>query len=182
MALRERLRLSSEGKSKDECHPWHGGLDNKGYGNTGVGGGHRYAWKQLVGPIPDDMEVDHVCHWEDETCPGGPSCQHRRCVNIAHLRLASKAENLAKRVSVDRPECINGHSRAEFSYRNDKGHWQCRRCKLDACQKTRRWQAAARKSRDDAVNPVVGCRGGGEGDLHVVRVRRYGPRQRNITL
>lgn len=50
---------------------------------------HRLAWIEEHGIIPDGMTVDHVCHNEaldrGECNPG--VCEHRRCVNVDHLRL-----------------------------------------------------------------------------------------------
>ena len=43
--------------------------------------GHRYAYEQLVGEIPDDHDLDHTCD------------RHRNCVNPAHLEPVLKAEN-----------------------------------------------------------------------------------------
>ena len=68
----------------DECWLWTGSLDGNGYGTFFLDGrvrrAHRvsYAWK--VGPIPDGMEVDHVC-------------RIRNCVKPAHLRAVTRAEN-----------------------------------------------------------------------------------------
>jgi len=45
---------------------------------------HRYAWERVRGKIPDSMEVDHIC-W------------HPACVNVDHLRLASRAQNVSNR-------------------------------------------------------------------------------------
>lgn len=39
------------------------------------------------------LDLDHECHNRDLTCPGGPSCLHRRCVNPAHLRPATRQVN-----------------------------------------------------------------------------------------
>lgn len=36
-------------------------------------------------PIPDDLQIDHLCHTDDPGCLGGNDCPHRRCVNPAHL-------------------------------------------------------------------------------------------------
>lgn len=41
---------------------------------------HRFSYELHVGPIPSDMEVDHVCHTP-------------RCVNPDHLRLLTHADN-----------------------------------------------------------------------------------------
>ncbi|QPR39552.1 AP2 domain-containing protein [Brevibacterium casei CIP 102111] len=41
---------------------------------------HRYAWEQEHGPIPEGMQIDHICH-------------EPACVNLDHLRLATPAEN-----------------------------------------------------------------------------------------
>src|SRR5699024_11195410 len=63
---------------------WTGATDSSGYGQLVAYGrkvaAHRYAWEREHGPIPDGREVDHKC-WE------------RSCVNVAHLRLATHAEN-----------------------------------------------------------------------------------------
>lgn len=46
---------------------------------------YRVAYIMEVGPVPDDMVLDHVCH-------------NRRCVNPKHLRLATKSQNCMNRV------------------------------------------------------------------------------------
>src|SRR5579884_2271557 len=38
-------------------------------------------------------QVDHWCHTEDLTCPGGDACEHRRCMNGAHLSWVSPRVN-----------------------------------------------------------------------------------------
>ena len=67
------------------CWEWTASKINSGYGRLSVNGkpelAHRVAYKLLAADIPHDIELDHVCH-------------NRGCVNPAHLRLASKAENL----------------------------------------------------------------------------------------
>lgn len=76
---------------------------------------HRAAFEYFVGPIPEGLVVDHECHNADETCVGGPTCLHRRCVNPEHLRLATTAENLAASsrtmvgIGLRRTHCPQGH-------------------------------------------------------------------------
>lgn len=65
---------------------WTAGRVPSGYGTMRVGErtvpAHRWAWEQSHGPIPDGMEVDHIC-WQ------------RSCVNPEHLRLATRSQNSA---------------------------------------------------------------------------------------
>ncbi len=80
----------------DGCWLWTG-LTINGYGITTKRGirsnirAHRFSYELHVGPIPEDITIDHLCH--DLTCPGGAMCEHKRCVNPKHLGLATRAEN-----------------------------------------------------------------------------------------
>lgn len=73
---------------RGDCLVWTGGLNDGGYGRLRVRGvlvrAHRYAWERERGPIPEGLHVDHVCH-------------NRACVEVAHLRLATHAQNEANR-------------------------------------------------------------------------------------
>lgn len=70
------------------CIIWTGALNEKGYGLLRAGGrmvrAHRYAWERVNGPISDGLELDHAC-------------RERSCVNVDHLRLATRAQNLQYR-------------------------------------------------------------------------------------
>jgi hypothetical protein len=102
---------------------------------------HRLSWTAHNGPIPDGMVVDHTCHTSDiDNCKG--ACQHRSCINPAHLRITTIAENLRiKRGNTksfsnlglmhpeDRGSCINGHPYFEGSYVTYKsGKRACKAC------------------------------------------------------
>lgn len=88
----------------DACHPWTGSTDN-GYGQIkadALGGKHRthvLAWELENGEVPVNPEtgrkfdVDHECHNQDVSCPGGPACLHRRCGNLRHLKVKTPQAN-----------------------------------------------------------------------------------------
>jgi HNH endonuclease len=91
--------------SNDECWPVLNNIDAAGYskvyqtsnGNSNVSMGHRIMWELFNGSIPDDMVIDHNCHNKalaNNECNGG-KCEHRKCVNPAHLQMITLAENTA---------------------------------------------------------------------------------------
>jgi hypothetical protein len=95
------------------CWLWTGPTNPKtGYGDRIAVGGerefpHRVVYRGLIGPIPDDLETDHVCHSSDPAaCPEGTVCLHRRCVNFDHLELVTHAENCRR---AQRDACRKGH-------------------------------------------------------------------------
>lgn len=82
----------------DGCWLWTGGT-TQGYGRIYVAQGepmmyaHRLAYELFIGPIPADLDIDHQCHNEDPSCPGG-KCRHRLCVHPRHIVSATRQDNL----------------------------------------------------------------------------------------
>src|SRR5690606_9229059 len=76
---------------------------------------HRAAYALTVAPVPDELEVDHLCHTRDTSCPGGAACLHRRCVNPYHLEPVTPRENTLRApnsltgANSRRGECPKGH-------------------------------------------------------------------------
>lgn len=94
-------RLSRVEPQPDGCVYWTGAVTPNGYGQVSVGGGvtrttHVAAYELHVGPVPDGLDLDHVCHNRDVTCPGGWDCMHRRCMNVDHLEPVTRAENMRR--------------------------------------------------------------------------------------
>lgn len=69
------------------CWEWTGALIASGYGSIRVNDrglvAHRFAWELLRGPIPDGLQVDHLC-------------MNRKCCNPDHLEPVTQAENLRR--------------------------------------------------------------------------------------
>lgn len=134
----------------DACWPWRGRIDADGYGNFGKGSGraHRAAYELMVRPIPDGLRIDHLCHNADESCPGGVTCRHRRCVNPAHLDAVTQRENLLRSKltgphrNAAKTHCPRGHEYTPentYSRTTTKGYRrrECRTCRTDRMAATR---------------------------------------------
>ena len=119
------------------CWRWTGAGKGNGYGIIAYQGrvvsAHRVAYELFVGPIPDGLVVDHLCHTADSDCPGAFACLHRRCVNPAHLVAVTTSENLRRgKGFVGRQSrqthCIHGHVFDAENTRHHNGHRLCKAC------------------------------------------------------
>jgi hypothetical protein len=70
-----------------ECWEWTAARKNGGYGSLAIGRGnvyaHRFAYEMLVGPIPTNLELDHLC-------------RNRGCANPAHLEPVTRRVNVLR--------------------------------------------------------------------------------------
>lgn len=140
----ERFWAKVDRRGDDECWPWKAGTFGSGYGHFSYerfGGGstaHRFAYELLVGPIPDGLELDHLCHTQavvEGACGGGDECPHRRCVNPAHLEPVDRHTNVARgnhqtAVNMRKTECLRGHDLTDPANLKPtkSGARQCREC------------------------------------------------------
>ena len=69
------------------CWLWQRSTDQLGYGRFRRPGHHHYAhrmmWELRNGPVPDGLELDHLC-------------RVRRCVNPKHLEPVTHSENMRR--------------------------------------------------------------------------------------
>ena len=81
----ERLEANSIPVPECGCHIWTAGLFSVGYGCIMIRRksylAHRIAWEQVHGPIPEGMCVLH-------------RCDTRPCINVDHLFLGTKMDNV----------------------------------------------------------------------------------------
>ena len=67
------------------CWYWTGACNHHGYPRFELRKQswlvHRYAYDRLVGPIPDDMTLDHL------------QCTSHRCIHPGHMQVVTRSEN-----------------------------------------------------------------------------------------
>lgn len=69
------------------CWIWDGPIGGRGYGYVWIWGTnkrvHRVAYRLFVGPVPDGLQLDHLC-------------RNRRCLNPNHLEPVTGKENIRR--------------------------------------------------------------------------------------
>jgi hypothetical protein len=129
----ERIRYDGD------CWIWTGYCKPGGYGVVGIGHKgqartHRVTYEHFVGPIPDELTLDHLC--------ANPSC-----CNPAHLEPVTRSENTHRQTAAGRnpvvpaippTHCPQGHEYTEFNTATDRrGKRRCRACNVLACRARR---------------------------------------------
>lgn len=127
---------------ENDCWQWTGARVPAGYGQKWNGErvvtAHGWSYEHFVGPIPEGMQLDHLCHTGDKACKGGVTCPHRRCVNPAHLEPVTSLENsrrgLAGALNGARQSAIT-HCPQHHEYTDANTYWRpdgrgrhCRTC------------------------------------------------------
>lgn len=122
-------RFWSRVDKSGECWIWTAGKNSAGYGQFSLRRrtvyAHRYAYERLRGPIPDGLELDHLC-------------RVRACVNPAHLEPVTRRENQLRGESPIAQKarwthCPRGHEfTPENTYYRPDGDGRHRLCKTCA--------------------------------------------------
>lgn len=133
-----------------ECWPWLASTAS-GYGQIHFGGqfalAHRVAYELMVGPIPDGLTLDHLCH-DPDLCDLASDCPHRRCVNPSHVEPVSGGVNILRggglaALNARKEECDHGHAFDEANtYVDPRGKRACRACRRLAESRARRRRAS----------------------------------------
>lgn len=128
----------------DGCWIWTGARSTGNYGRIFFGGrvlqAHRVVYQLHRGPIPEGLELDHICHTADTSCPGGESCPHRPCVNPDHLQPVTGRENKVRGRSPAAKYAANTHCPQGHPFSPENTYiWRssriCRTCRVAAQRK-----------------------------------------------
>ena len=114
--LKERITQSPDG-----CWEWDGAHHVSGYamvkreGRTEVV--HRVVWEALRGPIPEGLQLDHLC-------------RNRGCCNPDHLELVTQWLNLLRgnspsAVNARKTRCPRGHAYDMMTRSGGRGCSKC---------------------------------------------------------
>jgi len=127
-----------EVRGEDECWPWTGAVAKNGYGrikwdrlSQRV---HRVIYELVIGPIPQDLVIDH-------------ECRNRICQNPKHLRAVTHRTNTMENsvgiaaTNFAKDACVNGHPFSNDNVRRGEGFRRCVECSRE---KHRRWRERRR--------------------------------------
>lgn len=156
MRTLERWRQKANMGTPEVCWVWSGAPNTSGYGMLRIDRktsqlAHRVGYELLVGPIPEGLQLDHLC-------------RNRLCVNPAHLEPVDsrtntlRGETLAARQAAQ-THCVHGHP---FSGENLTvtrfGKRRCNTCNRERAREQRARIVASRHRREgpaQALGPNV---------------------------
>ena len=143
--LEERFWAKVE--KTDGCWEWRGGKTTAGYGHIFIKRSpkrvveysHRLSYVWAKGPIPDGLEIDHLCH-------------NRACVNPAHMEAVTHVENMRRSAPKGYGEfqhkkthCPQGHPYDQDNTKITRGG-RGRACRICARASFRVWWHRRRSS------------------------------------
>jgi hypothetical protein len=126
-----------------DCWVWTAARTTDGYGCFKDGPkqvmAHRFAYEQVIGPIPDGHQIDHLCR--------NPSC-----VRPEHLEPVTPRENTLRgtgpsAVHARKTHCIHGHEFTDANTYMHDGQRKCRACQKTAHERLKRRRSAIRLAR-----------------------------------
>jgi hypothetical protein len=101
LPLKDKMlkRMESKITKTDYCWIWNRHVKTNGYAQILFNGreimAHRVMYMLLIGEIPQDMQIDHLC-------------RNKRCMNPNHMDVVTQQENM-RRMFALRTHCRRGH-------------------------------------------------------------------------
>lgn len=138
-------RLRARVVKTDTCWNWTAAKTRKGYGWFQADGrphlAHRYAYTLAYGPLPDHIQLHHLC-------------ENKGCVRPDHLQPVTQAEHIdvtpssPAHINASKTHCPQGHP---YSTENtyiipSTGGRMCRTCSRARNKETKRRVREARKA------------------------------------
>lgn len=116
-------RFSDKFTIGDGCWEWTGCLTPSGYGQVTIAQrrhyAHRVSFEEFIRPIPEGLDIDHLC-------------RNRRCIRPGHLEAVTRSINIRRgllsALRTPKTHCPRGH---EYTYENTRvyrGRYSCRKC------------------------------------------------------
>jgi hypothetical protein len=131
----ERYRVEDRGY-ETPCWIWLLRINPSGYGTTTVNRGgrfrtmpaHRFFYEEHVGPIPEGLEIDHLC-------------RVRSCVNPDHLEAVTQQENI-RRSDIFKltPEAVREIRESPLSHRKLARIYGVSRAQIWQIKSGRQWR------------------------------------------
>lgn len=133
------------------CWEWSGHKTDEGYGKvfgkdlcgatTKIA--HRWMYECLVGPIPDGLEIDHLC-------------RNRGCVNPSHLEPVTTRENVLRgdgppARNARKTHCRNGHPLTGDNVAHPGGNLNKRRCRMCYRAKNKRYELSLSRGKNETL-------------------------------
>jgi len=127
------------------AHSYSGRVSHNGQSTRA----HIVIWAMAGRVVPPGMTIDHSCH-DPRFCQGGDECPHRKCINLDHLRLATRKEQQINSVNTNHGKtCRNGHPWTEENiYVSPKGIRACRICRAKNARKGEEKRKAAKRQKN----------------------------------
>lgn len=144
----EPIRFWRQVNKTETCWLWTGVISRTGYarmkikrnGQWRTGYAHVVSYEMANGPVPQGLELDHLC-------------RVRHCVNPAHLEAVTPRENWLRgkspgAIAVTTNLCKRGHELSGSNVVRYNGQRYCRTCRLTKSKEWKRaWRRNARLSR-----------------------------------